>query len=81
MRNKLLHGLNTAEKLCLCFQNLLNDLCSCADYLESLISDTSFTPAGEVEGYTVVIGLYPHIRGVSGKFDAILPGRALLVES
>ena len=76
-RNKLLHGPNIAKKLCLCFQNLLNNLCSCADQLEFLNSVASFTPA---EGYTVVTDLYWHIRGVGRQFDAIFPGRALLVE-
>ena len=49
--------------------------------LELLNSVARFTTAGEVEGYTVVTDLYRHIRGVGGQFDAVLPGRALLVES
>ena len=39
--NILVHGPNIAKKLYLCFQNLLNDLCSCAQKLELLNSVAS----------------------------------------
>ena len=60
MGNTLIRG---PKKLCLCFQNLLNNLCSCAQKFELLNSVTSYTLAGEVESYTDVTDLYPHIRG------------------
>ena len=53
-RNIFLHGSNNRQKnLCLCFQNLLNDLCSWADKLELLNSVTSFTPAHQRSQWTI----------------------------